>query len=75
MWKHLECELCKFNYPPVFRSDDAFYDLVELSKPTDIPYLLMEIKLKRYDVLLLKLFRMLMKQIKMIKLIDVMEYI
>ncbi|KAM3128783.1 hypothetical protein pb186bvf_019131 [Paramecium bursaria] len=49
LWKHLECELCKFNYPPVFRSDDAFYDLVELSKPTDIPYVLMEIKLKRYD--------------------------
>ena len=33
MWKNLECELCKFNYPHVFKSDDVVYDLVELSKP------------------------------------------
>lgn len=50
MWKNLECELCKFTYPPVFKSDEGFYDLVELSKPTDYPYVLMEITQKRYDV-------------------------
>ena len=32
----------EFNYPPKFKSDDAYYDLVELSKPNDYPYLLME---------------------------------
>lgn len=42
MWKNLECELCKYNFPPKFKSDNAYYDLVELSKPKDYPYLLME---------------------------------
>ncbi|CAD8094575.1 unnamed protein product [Paramecium sonneborni] len=42
LWKNLECELCKYNYPPKFKSDDAYYDLVELSKPNDYPYLMME---------------------------------
>lgn len=50
MWKNLECELCKFNYPPVFKSDDAVYDLVELSKPRDVPYMLLEISQKKYEV-------------------------
>ena len=43
MWRQLECELCKANYPPVFKSDNVFYDLVELIKPKDIPYLLLDI--------------------------------
>ncbi|CAD8085630.1 unnamed protein product [Paramecium primaurelia] len=42
LWKNLECELCKYNYPPKFKSDDAYYDLVELSKPNDYPYIMME---------------------------------
>ncbi|CAD8118512.1 unnamed protein product [Paramecium sonneborni] len=42
LWKNLECELCKFNFPPKFKSDDAYYDLIELSKPNDYPYLMME---------------------------------
>lgn len=43
MWKNLECEICKFNYPPVFKSDQHIVDLVELSKPTEQAYVLMEI--------------------------------
>lgn len=45
--KNLECELCKFSYKPVFESDGVKYDLVELSKPSNIPYLLLEIKSKK----------------------------
>ncbi|CAD8140008.1 unnamed protein product [Paramecium pentaurelia] len=49
MWKNLECELCKFNYPPIFKSDEGVFDLIELSKPTEYPYILMEITQKRYE--------------------------
>lgn len=49
MWKNLECELCKYNYPPLFKSDETFFDLVELSKPKDVPYMLMEITQKKYE--------------------------
>ncbi|CAD8048206.1 unnamed protein product [Paramecium primaurelia] len=50
MWKNLECEICKFNYPPIFKSDEHIVDLIELSKPTDQPYVLMEIIQKRQDL-------------------------
>ncbi|CAK88071.1 unnamed protein product (macronuclear) [Paramecium tetraurelia] len=50
MWKNLECEICKFNYPPVFKSDQHIVDLVELSKPTEQAYVLMEIIQKRQDM-------------------------
>jgi hypothetical protein len=43
MWRNLECELCKFNYPPIFKSDERVFDLVELSKPKEHPYVLLEI--------------------------------
>ena len=51
MWKNLECELCKFNYPPVFKSDETVFDLIELSKPKDNPYMLLEISQKKYEVI------------------------
>ncbi|CAD8078261.1 unnamed protein product [Paramecium primaurelia] len=47
LWKNLECELCKYNYPSKFKSDDSYYDLVELSKPNDYPYLMMEFTNKK----------------------------
>ncbi|CAD8144799.1 unnamed protein product [Paramecium octaurelia] len=43
MWKDLECEICKFNYPPIFKSNEHHFDLIELSKPIDQNYVLMEI--------------------------------
>lgn len=43
MWNQLECELCKSNYPPIFKCESVYYDLVELSKPKDKPYLLLEL--------------------------------
>ncbi|CAK86321.1 unnamed protein product (macronuclear) [Paramecium tetraurelia] len=49
LWKNLECELCKYNYPSKFKSDDTYYDLVELCKPNDYPYLMMEFKKKQLD--------------------------
>ncbi|CAD8059679.1 unnamed protein product [Paramecium sonneborni] len=49
MWKNLECEICKFNYPPIFKSDDHVFDLIDLSKPVDQPYILMEMIQKHQD--------------------------
>ncbi|CAD8157402.1 unnamed protein product [Paramecium octaurelia] len=47
LWKNLECELCKYNYPSKFKSDDTYYDLAELCKPNDSPYLMMEFTKKQ----------------------------
>ena len=41
-WKTFECEICKNPYPYVFRSNGIQYNLVDVEKPTDSNFLLLE---------------------------------
>lgn len=41
--KHIECELCKIKYPSKFKSGGQIYDLVDLHKPENQPYILLEL--------------------------------
>ncbi|CAD8109411.1 unnamed protein product [Paramecium sonneborni] len=47
IWKSLECEICKSVYPPIFDRNGKKFNLIELSKPKDKPYILMEFHQKR----------------------------
>lgn len=42
IWKSLDCEICKAVYPPIFERNGKTYNLIELSKPKDKPYIVME---------------------------------
>ncbi|CAK57009.1 unnamed protein product (macronuclear) [Paramecium tetraurelia] len=46
IWKSLECEICKYQFPPVFEREGRTYNLVELSKPKQ-PYVMMEFHQKK----------------------------
>jgi hypothetical protein len=41
--KNLKCEICKTVYSFNFCSDDKMYDLIELSKPANEPFILFEL--------------------------------
>ena len=41
-WKTFECEICKKPYPYVFRSNGIQYPLVDVEKPKDSNFLLLE---------------------------------
>ncbi|CAK61402.1 unnamed protein product (macronuclear) [Paramecium tetraurelia] len=49
IWKSLECEICKSVYPPVFERNGKQFDLIELSKPKDKPFIIMEFQKKRQN--------------------------
>lgn len=42
-WNSFECEICKTPFPFTFKCNDRTYNLVELQKPTDEDYLILEI--------------------------------
>ncbi|CAD8085782.1 unnamed protein product [Paramecium primaurelia] len=47
IWKSLECEICKSVYPPIFDRNGKSFNLIELSKPKDKPFIMMEFQQKR----------------------------
>ncbi|CAD8090593.1 unnamed protein product [Paramecium sonneborni] len=49
IWKSLECEICKYQFPPVFERDGRTFNLIELSKPKE-PFVMMEfLQKKQHD--------------------------
>ncbi|CAD8099012.1 unnamed protein product [Paramecium primaurelia] len=46
IWKSLECEICKYQFPPIFERDGRTFNLIELSKPKQ-PYVMMEFQQKK----------------------------
>lgn len=42
-WNSFECEICKTPFPFTFKCNERTYNLVELQKPTDEDYLILEI--------------------------------
>jgi len=42
-WNSFECEICKTPFPFTFKCNDRTYNLVELQKPIDEDYLILEI--------------------------------
>lgn len=42
LWKGLECEICKQSFPRAFEIAGQKYDVVELCKPHNKPYILLE---------------------------------
>jgi hypothetical protein len=41
-WKTFECEICKMAYPYVLRAEGRIYKLVDIERPIEGPYLIVE---------------------------------
>ena len=41
-WRSFECEICKHAYPYIFKVGEQIYKLVEMAKPDQPNYLVME---------------------------------
>ncbi len=41
-WRNFECELCKQAYPYIFKVADKIYKLVDIKKPINGNYLVLE---------------------------------
>ncbi|CAD8070830.1 unnamed protein product [Paramecium sonneborni] len=48
IWKSLECEICKYQFQPIFERNNRTYNLIELSIPKE-PYIMMEFQQKKSD--------------------------